>query len=133
MINDKIIEIASNTKFYGLKNNYTHKASIKNKKCGEKIVVEINIKYNKIINMRYETESCIFCQASASILANKISLLDIKDLKQDVDIVLSCLKEKKAKLPKRLNTFKKIVNKSTASRLDCIILPFKAIKKALKV
>ena len=98
MINDKIIEIASNTKFYGLKNNYTHKASIKNKKCGDKIVVEINIKYNKIINMRYETESCIFCQASASILANKISLLDIKDLKQDVDIVLSCFKEKKAKL-----------------------------------
>ena len=133
MINSKIIEIASNTKFYGLNNIYTHKASMKNKKCGDRIDVEINIRLNKIKNMRYETESCIFCQASASILANKDSLFSIKNLKDEIDLVLSCFEKKKTKLPKKLIVFKKIINKNNASRLDCIILPFKAIIKALKV
>ena len=133
MINNKIIKIASNTKFHGLNNIYTHKASIKNRKCGDKIDVEINIRLNKIKNMRYETESCIFCQASASILASKVSLFSIKNLKDEIDLVLSCFEKKKIKLPKKLNIFKKIINKNNASRLDCIILPFKAIKKALKV
>ena len=35
MIDQKIIKIASNTKFAGLKNQYTHKSSIKNSFCGD--------------------------------------------------------------------------------------------------
>ena len=66
MINIKILKLASNTKYFGLKNNYTHKCIFKNKKCGDKISLEIIVRKNKICSMRYETNSCIYSQASAN-------------------------------------------------------------------
>ena len=56
MINAKIIQIASNTKYQGLVNNFTHKASIRNSICGDFITIEILADKNKILTMRYETD-----------------------------------------------------------------------------
>ena len=94
MINAKIIQIASNTKYQGLVNNFTHKASIRNSICGDFITIEILADKNKILTMRYETESCILCEASASLLANKIKNFKIKDLKK-VEKLKDCIKKKK--------------------------------------
>ena len=65
MIDLKILKIASDTKYYGLKNIYSHQTRVKNKICGDLIKIELQVKKDKINLMRYETESCIFCQASA--------------------------------------------------------------------
>ena len=66
MIDLKIINIAANTTNYGLKKNSTHYASCKNKICGDKIKVEVNFNGTKIKDMRYETDSCIFCHITFS-------------------------------------------------------------------
>ena len=71
MIDEKIIKLALNTKNVGLKNNYSHKISLKNSLCGDKITLEIIINKNKINSMKYETESCLYCEASASLLLFK--------------------------------------------------------------
>ena len=84
MIAQEIIKIASNTKFAGLKNQYTHKSSIKNSLCGDFITMEFIVNKKKIKSMRYETESCILCEASASLLANKIQSFDLKNLKNEI-------------------------------------------------
>ena len=80
MISPKIIKIASNTKYVGLTNNFTHKTSMKNSLCGDFIKVEFIANKFKIKSMRYETESCILCEASASLLANKITKLKRKNI-----------------------------------------------------
>ena len=72
MIDKRLLKIASNTEFYGLKNDYTYKTNLKNSICGDKISIEISLKKNTIQELRYETEACIFCQASASLLSKKI-------------------------------------------------------------
>ena len=59
MINKEIIKLASNTSNFGLKNKYSHKVSLKNNVCGDKITLEIIINRDKISSMNYETESCI--------------------------------------------------------------------------
>ena len=46
MIDKRLLKIASNTKFYGLKNNYTYKTNLKNSICGDKISIEISLKKN---------------------------------------------------------------------------------------
>ena len=79
MIDIKIIKIASDTINEGLKNIFTHKSSMKNKICGDIIEIEIIAKNNKIKSFRYETKSCIYCNASASILSNKIKLFSINN------------------------------------------------------
>ena len=46
MIDKRLLKIASNTKFYGLKNIYTYKTKLKNSICGDKISIEISLKKN---------------------------------------------------------------------------------------
>ena len=83
MFDIQVIKLASNTKNYGLTKTSTHTASSKNKLCGDKITIELNADKIKIKSMRYETESCIYCQASASILSYAISSMKINKLKRD--------------------------------------------------
>ena len=47
MINDDIIKLASNTSNVGLKNEYSHKSSLKNSICGDKITLEIVVNKKK--------------------------------------------------------------------------------------
>ena len=99
MIDLNILKIASDTEYHGLKNVFSHQTRIKNKVCGDFIKIEIQVKKDKIYVMRYETDSCVFCQASASILAKKIKIFSISDLKQDVKILSDLLKNNEKKLP----------------------------------
>ena len=55
---------------------------MKNSLCGDFIKLEIIANKSIIKSMRYETQSCILCEASASLLANKISKLKVNDLKR---------------------------------------------------
>ena len=68
----KIFDLALDTSNFGLKNKTKYFSSLKGKKCGDKIKVELEIKDKKIKNMYYETESCIFLQASATPRTNSI-------------------------------------------------------------
>ena len=128
MIDDKIIKLASDTKNYGLKNYYTHLSNSKNHICGDKIKIQIVAKKEKIISMRYETESCIICQASASILSKKINTFSIKSLKKDYLILKNSNND--VKLPEKFKPFKDLL-KNNSNRVECVVLPFKALIKAL--
>ena len=132
MIDAQIIKIALDTNNQGLNNIYTHKTTIRNKTCGDLIKIEFVKKFNKILHMRYEAEACIFCQASASILSKRIKLFPINQLMKDIDLIRNIIKGERKILPKKYKDFKNILNKKYINRINCIILPFDALKKALK-
>ena len=71
MITKEIIKIASDGKNIGLTNKYNYKSSLKNSLCGDKIKLELIVRNFKINSMKYEIESCVYCEASASLLAKK--------------------------------------------------------------
>ena len=83
------------------------------------------------MNFKYETKSCIYCQASASLLSRVATNKETKKLK----ILYESLNKsfiKKSKLKKSWNKFLIIINKSNIARKDCLLLPLKATLKALK-
>ena len=133
MITKEIINIASNASNVGLNNNYSHKISLKNKLCGDKITVELIVIKKKILSMKYETESCIYCEASASLLSKKIKRLNIQSIKNDFTNLKKILKKGEIKIPKKFSDFKKLFNSDNFSRFNCIFLPFDAVIKALKL
>jgi len=133
MINEKIIKLASNTSNVGLRNKYSHKVSLKNSICGDKITLEIIASGKKINSMKYETESCVYCEASASLLSKKITNLDINDLKKDFNLLKKISKQKEIKIPKKYTDFRKLLNSDNLNRFKCIFLPFDAVIKALKL
>ncbi len=133
MINKDIIKLASNTINVGLKNKYSHKISLKNSTCGDKITLELIIDKKKICSMKYETVSCIYCEASASLLSRKIKNIKLKDIKNDFATLKKISQKKNGKLPNRLSDFERLFNSDNFSRLKCIFLPIDAVLKALKL
>ena len=133
MITKEIINIASNTSNVGLNNNYSHKISLKNKLCGDKITVELIVINKRILSMKYVTESCIYCEASASLLSKTIKKLNIQSIKNDFIDLKKILKKGEIKIPKKFSNFKKLFNSDNFSRFNCIFLPFDAVIKALKL
>ena len=133
MISKEIINIASNTSNVGLNNNYSHKISLKNKLCGDKITIELIVINKKILSMKYETESCIYCEASASLLSKKIKKVNIQTIKNDFNGLKMILKKGGIKIPKKFSDFKKLFNSDNFNRYNCIFLPFDAVLKALKL
>ena len=133
MISEEIFKLASNTSNVGLKNKYSHKISLKNSICGDKITLEIIANKKKISSMKYETESCIYCEASASLLSKTIRNLNIKDIKNDFGILKKIVKRKNVKIPKKYSAFNKLLNSDNLNRFKCIFLPFDAVIKALKL
>ena len=133
MIDKEIIKIASNTSNAGLDNKYSHKISVKNKLCGDKITLELIVAKKKIISMKYETDSCVYCEASASLLSKKIKKLNIQTIRNDFINLKKILKKKEIKIPKKFADFKKLFNSDNFNRYNCLFLPFDAVLKALKL
>ena len=133
MIDNKIIKIASNTKYVGLKNQFTHKSSLRNSLCGDFIKVEFIANKSKIKSMRYETESCILCEASASLLANKINKLSLSELKIDLMNIKKIKANRNLNFPLKFKELKLVLNKKTLKRVNCVILPMEALFKAFKI
>ncbi|MDC2987408.1 iron-sulfur cluster assembly scaffold protein [Candidatus Pelagibacter bacterium] len=131
MISKDIIKLASSSNNFGLKNSYSHKTSLKNSLCGDKITLELIVKNKKVSSMRYETEACIYCEASASLLSKKIKNLYLKDIKKDF-LILKNFNKTDFKIPRNLSVFKKLFSSDNLSRIKCLILPFNAVLKALK-
>ena len=133
MITDKIIKFASNTSNVGLTNKYTFKSIKKNSMCGDLIKIELILKNSKINSMKYETESCILCEASASLLSKRIKNLPIKILKEELKQLKNTpVNDLNFIFSKKFKEFKFLINKNNSSRLNCIFLPIDAVLKALK-
>ena len=131
MINPEIIKIASDTSNYGIKENSNLVSTSKNKICGDKITVEIEISDNRIERMSYETESCIFCQASASLLSKIIKKSNIENLRVDINEIIMSRKNKKIFLKKKYKPFRKLFQQKYNERFDCIFLPFNTLLKVV--
>ena len=132
MITKEIVKIASDTENLGLTNKYDFKSNLKNSLCGDKIVIELIVKGLKISSMKYETESCVYCEASASLLAKKIKDLNINRMIKDLSALKDIIYNKKFTLPVNFKEFRILINKKNISRINCINLPFDAVLKALK-
>ena len=132
MITKKLIKIASDTKNIGLTNKFSFKSSLKNLMCGDKIKLELLVKNLKINSMKYETESCVYCEASASLLANTIKNFNINSTIKDLKKIKEIDYSNKITLPTHFKDFKILINKKNINRIKCINLPLDAVLKALR-
>tara|TARA_Y100001970_G_scaffold292713_1_gene435390 strand:+ start:28429 stop:28836 length:408 start_codon:yes stop_codon:yes gene_type:complete len=128
----QIINIAANTKNNKQINNYTHKSKYKNNLCGDQIEIRLIIKKNKIFDIGYQSQACIYCQASASILSKFAINKNLIKINKLINEVLEYFNQKNHFLSKETKKLKNILNKENHSRKNCILLPFKALKKALR-
>jgi len=133
----KILKIASNTENHKVIKNYTHQSKNKNPLCGDEMEISLIVKDNIIQDMGYQCKSCIYCQASVSLLSRWVMQAQIEKisnfiLKADFFFDENFDEFKKDNI-KDLKDFKKIMNPQNISRKECLLLPFKTLSKALNL
>jgi nitrogen fixation NifU-like protein len=130
MIDKEIIKIASNTENHGALDNHTHFSKLKNAICGDEMKVYLIVKNNKVVNFKYECESCIYCQASVSLLsrnAKNKSTDKIKDFAKQARNSFN----NKVSFNKDWKDFNKIMTNNNIARKECLLLPINAALDAL--
>ena len=118
MIDKEIIKIASNTENYGTLDNCTHFSKLKNSICGDEMKIYLIVKNDKIVNLKYECESCIYCQASVSILSRKAKNKSIEKVKNFVEQAKNCFEKNTNSFDKEWKEFDKIMTKNNISRKE---------------
>jgi len=131
MIDKEIIKIASNTENHGVLDNHTHFSKLKNPICGDEMKIYLIVKNNSIANFKYECESCIYCQASVSLLSRKAINKSVEKINNFLQKADDRFKQKQHVLDKDWKEFDKLFNKKNISRKECLLLPFKTLTKAL--
>ena len=133
----KIIEIASHTDNQRVIKNYTHQSKNKNPLCGDEMEISLIVKDNIIEDIGYQCKSCIYCQASVSLLARTVMQAPIEKITAFLSQASSFFDESFDHLKKfnikGIEDFKKIMNSENISRKECLLLPFKTLSKALKL
>ena len=129
----KILQIASNTENNKVIKDHTHKAVQKNSICGDKMEISLKVKDNKIIDFGYQCKSCVYCQASVSLLSSSSINKPVESIKSLLNEIENFFEENVSNIPKEWKIFKQIFDKKNISRKDCLLLPFKAVSKALKL
>ena len=129
----EILQIASDTNNQKTLKDYTHDLKLKNSLCGDEMQIKVIIKNDKIIDFGYQGKSCIYCQASASLLS-KISInknkIEINKLCEDAKSYF----ERDIKIiEKKWKSLKKLFKRKNLPRKECILLPFKTLKKIISI
>ena len=128
----KILKIAADTKNHKIIDDCTHIAKQKNHLCGDEMQISLKIVNEKIIDFAYQCKSCIYCQASASMLSKSSINKSVQTVKVFISLIDNFFEKNKNEFPKEWKKLEVLFNKKNISRKDCILLPFKTLAKAIK-
>ena len=123
----RILEIASNTQNHKVIKKFTHKSKNKNPICGDEMEISLVVKNDLIEDMGYQCKSCVYCQASVSMLSDKIKNKKTQEIKNFILSIDNLFENVENKVEKKWESFKEILNKKNISRKECLLLPFKTI------
>ena len=128
----RILEIASYTDNNKVLSNPTHNFKSKNPLCGDEMEISLIVKDEIVKDMGYQCKSCVYCQASVSLLSRKIKNKKVDEVKSFITVAEKIFDNAKSNLNKNWNDFKELLDKKNISRKECLLLPLKTVLKALK-
>ena len=114
----EVLSIAANTDNNRNIENRTHVSKLKNSVCGDEMQIELILKNEKILDFGYQGKSCVYCQASASLLS-KISINNQKEKINDLcDKAELYFNDDVKIIDKKWNSLKKLIKKKNINKKD---------------
>ena len=129
----RILEIASNTENNKILDKHTHKSKNKNPICGDEMEISLLVKDDKVLDVGYQCKSCVYCQASVSLLSQTIKDKNLDEIKDLINACENIFENTKIVLGKNWNDFIELLDKKNVSRKECLLLPMRTVLKALKL
>ncbi len=95
--------------------------------------IRLVVKDDIIKDMGYQCKSCVYCQASVSLLSRKIKDKSINEVKAFIEEAEKTFMDVKLSLDKNWKDFLELFDKKNISRKECLLLPLRTVLKALKI
>ena len=118
----RILEIAAHTENNRVVENYTHKSKHKNPLCGDEMEISLIVKEDVVKDMGYQCKSCVYCQASVSLLSRKIKEKKVDDVKKFIKVGEQLFEDAKVSMEKHWKDFKEILDKKNLSRKELSLI-----------
>ena len=100
--------------------------------CGDEIEIFLIIKDNVIKDFSYQSQSCIYCNASANLATKNFKKKSKEKIKNFLKLLEQFNDKENILFPNEWKDFKKIFNTKNFTRKECITLPIKALKKIIQ-
>ncbi|MDC0915268.1 iron-sulfur cluster assembly scaffold protein [Candidatus Pelagibacter sp.] len=107
----RILEIASHTENNKIIENFTHKSKNKNPLCGDEMEISLIVEEDVVKDLGYQCKSCVYCQASVSLLSRKIKDKKIEEIKEFIGNGEKLFEDAKVTIEKHWKDFKEILDK----------------------
>ena len=95
--------------------------------------ISLVVKNDIVIDMGYQCKSCIYCQASVSLLSQKIKNKNLQEISKFVNSCENVFENTKNLFEKNWKDFLELFDKKNISRKECLLLPMRTVLKALKI
>ena len=95
--------------------------------------ISLMVKNDIVIDMGYQCKSCVYCQASVSLLSQKIKNKDLTEIRRFVTACENIFEDTKTIMEKNWKDFLELFDKKNISRKECLLLPLRTVLKALKI
>ena len=128
----EIIKIASNTENNNILKDYTFATKHKSTMCGDEIKIYLKVSKEKITKLSYQSKSCVYCEASASLLSRYVRNKSISDIRKLINSMENYYEKSNLSLKKNISYFKKLFKEKNLSRKECLMLPFKTLKRIIQ-
>ena len=129
----RILEIAAHTDNNKIIANHTHHSKNKNPICGDEMEISLIVEEDVVKDLGYQCKSCVYCQASVSLLSRKIKDKKIEEISEFIGNGEKLFEDAKVTIEKHWKDFKEIFDKKNLSRKECLLLPLRTVLKALKI
>ncbi len=113
MHRQELLDLYSERPNYGTLSTKTHEIRINNPACSDVILLQLEIKNDKIMNAKFSGETCLISTVSAGVFLEKIKGMKVED----------ALKIKKEDIDKLLGV------EVIVTRVKCELLALEALKK----
>lgn len=115
----------------GVLHHPSHESRISNPICGDKVRWTLQVSANRVVEAKHETRGCVLCQASASLLFDRVQGKDILAVFQDIS-------QFQAEIEDILQAEEAVTEslfsglQHAPSRVSCVLLPWEGLEKALR-
>ena len=127
----KILEIAAHTENNKVLSHPTHSSKNKNRICGDEMEISLIIKNDVVVDIGYQCKSCVYCQASVSLLSRKIKEQSLNSIKEFLVNAEHTFDNDAPTLKNYWKDFNQILDKKNLARKECLLLPLRTVMKAL--
>ena len=95
--------------------------------------ISLVVKNETVIDMGYQCKSCVYCQASVSLLSQNIKNKNLVEVKRFIISCENIFDNTKIVIEKNWKGFVELFDKKNISRKECLLLPLRTVLKALKI